>query len=137
MASTTPTNQSSRPIIYNRSLQLLTPVPADIDIAQAATVLPITQIADTLDLKEDELAPYGKYKAKVSISVRDRLADRPNGKYVCVAGITPTPLGEGKSTTAVSTTVFTDDLVFDASESQFSAPLYMNLWIHGLFPLGH
>jgi formyltetrahydrofolate synthetase len=77
------------------------PVPSDIDIAQAATPLPITQIAAEAGILPDELELYGKSKAKVHLSVRDRLKDAPNGKYVVVTAITPTPLGEGKTTTTV------------------------------------
>jgi hypothetical protein len=109
MSPTTSTPPSKRartdgagPVIYNESLTLLNPVPSDIDIAQAARVLPIKEIAEVLDLQDDELELYGKYKAKVQISARDRLAGKPSGKYICVAGITPTPLGEGKSTTTVN-----------------------------------
>ncbi len=80
---------------------LLTPVPSDIDIAQAVEPLPITQIAEEIGLLPEELEPYGSTKAKVKLSVRDRLADRPNGKYIDVTAITPTPLGEGKTTTTV------------------------------------
>jgi len=77
------------------------PVPSDIDIAQAATPLPITQIAAEAGILPDELELYGKSKAKVHLSVRDRLKDAPNGKYIVVTAITPTPLGEGKTTTTV------------------------------------
>jgi formyltetrahydrofolate synthetase len=77
------------------------PVPSDIDIAQAATPLPISQIAAEAGILPDELELYGKSKAKVHLSVRDRLKDAPNGKYVVVTAITPTPLGEGKTTTTV------------------------------------
>lgn len=80
---------------------LLSPVPSDIDIAQSIEPLPVPDIAAELGLKIDELVPYGKYKAKVSLSVRDRLQDVPNGKYIDVTAITPTPLGEGKTTTTV------------------------------------
>jgi len=80
---------------------LLTPVPSDIDIAQAATPLPITQIAAEAGILPDELELYGKSKAKVHLSVRDRLKNAPNGKYIVVTAITPTPLGEGKTTTTV------------------------------------
>src|SRR5579864_9225849 len=80
---------------------LLTPVPSDIDIAQAATPLPITQIAAEAGILPDELELYGKSKAKVHLSVRDRLKSAPNGKYIVVTAITPTPLGEGKTTTTV------------------------------------
>src|SRR5689334_14300109 len=77
------------------------PVPSDIDIAQAATPLPISQIATEAGILPDELELYGKSKAKVHLSVRDRLKDAPNGKYIVVTAITPTPLGEGKTTTTV------------------------------------
>jgi methylenetetrahydrofolate dehydrogenase (NADP+)/methenyltetrahydrofolate cyclohydrolase/formyltetrahydrofolate synthetase/formate--tetrahydrofolate ligase len=80
---------------------LLTPVPSDIDIAQAAELIPINAIAEDAGLLPEELEPYGRYKAKVELAVRDRLQDRPDGKYVLVTAITPTPLGEGKTTTTV------------------------------------
>ena len=76
-------------------------VPSDIDIAQAATIQPVIQIAEKLGLTQDDLDFYGKYKAKVHLDVEDRLADRPNGKYVDVTAITPTPLGEGKTVTTI------------------------------------
>ena len=79
-------------------------VPSDLDIAQAAKPKPITQIAANLGILEDELDPHGKLKAKVKLSILDRLADRPSGKYIDVTAITPTPLGEGKSTTMVGLT---------------------------------
>ncbi|MBF8284419.1 MAG: Formate--tetrahydrofolate ligase, partial [Anaerolineales bacterium] len=82
-------------------LRLLTPVPSDIEIAQAGKLKPILQIAAEVGLKPDELELFGPYKAKVHLDVRERLAKRPNGKYVDVTAITPTPLGEGKSTTMV------------------------------------
>ena len=77
------------------------PVPSDIDIAQAATPLPISQIADEVGLLPAEIDLHGQNKAKVHLSVRDRLQDVPNGKYIVVTAITPTPLGEGKTTTTV------------------------------------
>jgi formyltetrahydrofolate synthetase len=82
-------------------LNLRTPVPSDIDIAQEATMKPITQIAEEVGIEEDELILYGPNKAKVSLSILERLKDRPNGKYIDVTAITPTPLGEGKTTTTV------------------------------------
>ncbi len=82
-------------------LKLLSPVPSDIEIAQAARLKPVLQIAEEVGLRPDELELFGKYKAKVHLEVRDRLARRPNGKYIDVTAITPTPLGEGKSTTMV------------------------------------
>ncbi|MCP5098020.1 MAG: formate--tetrahydrofolate ligase [Chloroflexi bacterium] len=80
---------------------LLTPVPSDIEIAQAAEPLPIQQIAEEVGLLPEEIEFHGPTKAKVMLSVRDRLADQPNGKYIDVTAITPTPLGEGKTTTTV------------------------------------
>lgn len=80
---------------------LLIPVPSDIEIAQAAQPLPIVQIAEEIGLLPDEIELYGPYKAKVKLAVRDRLANQPNGNYVDVTAITPTPLGEGKTTTTV------------------------------------
>jgi len=74
---------------------------SDLEIAQAAKMKPITEIAANLGLLEDELEPYGKYKAKVSLDVLQRLKDRPNGKYIDVTAITPTPLGEGKTVTTI------------------------------------
>jgi len=80
---------------------ILTRVPSDIDIAQAATPLPIGQIASEAGILPEELDLYGQTKAKVHLSIRDRLKDSPNGKYIVVTAITPTPLGEGKTTTTV------------------------------------
>src|SRR5579871_3422807 len=80
---------------------VLTSVPSDIEIAQAATPIPIDQIASEAGIHPDELELYGNTKAKVHLSIRDRLKDVPNGKYIVVTAITPTPLGEGKTTTTV------------------------------------
>ncbi len=77
------------------------PVPSDIEIAQEAEFKPIAKVAEELGLLPDEYALYGKHIAKVSLSVLDRLADVPDGKYIDVTAITPTPLGEGKTTTTV------------------------------------
>jgi len=82
-------------------IKFLTPVPSDIEIAQACKLKPIKVIADEVGLRESELEYHGPYIAKVKLEVRDRLAKQPNGKYVDVTAITPTPLGEGKSTTMV------------------------------------
>jgi formyltetrahydrofolate synthetase len=82
-------------------LKLRHPVPSDIEIAQEAELKPISQIAKELGLLPEELELYGNYKAKVRLEVRDRLADQTNGKYIDVTAITPTPLGEGKTTTTV------------------------------------
>jgi formyltetrahydrofolate synthetase len=81
-----------------------TTTPSSLEIAQAAKLRPITEIAAAAGLESGELDLYGTYKAKVSLSVLDRLADRPEGKLVCVTAITPTRFGEGKTTTSVSLT---------------------------------
>ncbi len=80
-------------------LKLLDPVPSDIEIAQAVELRPILEVAEEVGLKPEELELFGKYKAKIHLDVRDRLASLPNGKYIDVTAITPTPLGEGKTTT--------------------------------------
>jgi formyltetrahydrofolate synthetase len=80
---------------------VLPKVPRDIEIAQAAIPIPIDQIAREVGILPEELELYGKNKAKVHLSIRDRLQDVPNGHYVVVTAITPTPLGEGKTTTTV------------------------------------
>ncbi len=85
-------------------MKRLTPVPSDLDIAQAVELKPIVEIAAALGLTIDDLDLYGKYKAKVHLDVLEKFADRPQGKYVDVTAITPTPLGEGKTTTTVGLT---------------------------------
>ena len=83
------------------ALKRRTPVPSDIEIAQEAYLKPITQIAEELGLLPDELELFGPYKAKVTLQVLERLKNVPDGKYVDVTAITPTPLGEGKTTTTI------------------------------------
>jgi methylenetetrahydrofolate dehydrogenase (NADP+)/methenyltetrahydrofolate cyclohydrolase/formyltetrahydrofolate synthetase len=82
-------------------LKRRTPVPSDIDIAQEADLKPIVQVAEEMGLLPDELELYGPYKAKVKLEVLQRLKDQPDGKYIDVTAITPTPLGEGKTTTTI------------------------------------
>jgi len=82
-------------------LDLKQPVPADIEIAQDATLKPVSLIAEELGLLPSEVELYGEFKAKVRLDVLERLKDVPNGKYIDVTAITPTPLGEGKTTTTV------------------------------------
>lgn len=84
-----------------RKLQVVSPVPADIDIANSVQPLHISEIAGELGLNPNHYDLYGKYKAKVLLSVLDELEGSRDGYYVVVGGITPTPLGEGKSTTTV------------------------------------
>jgi methylenetetrahydrofolate dehydrogenase (NADP+)/methenyltetrahydrofolate cyclohydrolase/formyltetrahydrofolate synthetase/formate--tetrahydrofolate ligase len=76
-------------------------VPSDLDIAQAAEVQAIVEIAHRLGIEDDELIAHGRYMAKVSLDVLKRVGGGPVGKYVDVTAITPTPLGEGKTTTTV------------------------------------
>ena len=73
----------------------------DVQIAQEAQMKPIVEVASQLDISDDELELYGKFKAKISPDVLERLKDRPNGKLVLVTAINPTPAGEGKTTTNV------------------------------------
>ena len=82
-------------------LNLLKPVPSDYEISRAQQPKKIDQVAYDAGVLHSELELYGSYKAKVSLNILDRLKQKNNGKYVLVTGITPTPLGEGKSTTTV------------------------------------
>ncbi|KAJ7774605.1 formate--tetrahydrofolate ligase-domain-containing protein [Mycena maculata] len=82
-------------------LNILEKVPSDIEIAMAQTPKHVSDLGLEIGLLPDELESYGKYKAKVELSVLDRLAHRKDGKYIVISGITPTPLGEGKSTTTI------------------------------------
>ena len=74
---------------------------SDLEIAQKAKLRPIVEIAKELGIKEEELEPYGKYIAKINLSILDRLKNNPLGKLITVTAITPTPLGEGKTVTAI------------------------------------
>ncbi|KAI9849946.1 MAG: tetrahydrofolate synthase [Sclerophora amabilis] len=85
-------------------LKLQTPVPSDIAISRTQHPKLITRLATELGIAPHELEPYGAYKGKVDLSLLSRLAHRRNGRYVLVTGITPTPLGEGKSTTTMGLT---------------------------------
>ncbi len=76
-------------------------VPSDLDIAQAAELLPVWEIAEKMGLSRSDIELYGDHMAKVRLEAVEALADRPNARYVLVTAITPTPLGEGKSTTTV------------------------------------
>ena len=73
----------------------------DIEIAQKAELKPITEIARQLDVTDDELELYGKYKAKITSECAERLKDKPDGKLILVTAINPTPAGEGKTTTTI------------------------------------
>ncbi|MBR1657973.1 MAG: formate--tetrahydrofolate ligase [Synergistaceae bacterium] len=78
--------------------------PSDIEIAQSANPKPIVKVAEGIGISEDELELYGRYKAKISPSVFKRLSGKPDGKLILVTAITPTPAGEGKTTTTVGLT---------------------------------
>jgi formate--tetrahydrofolate ligase len=75
-----------------------------LEIAQGAALRPITEVAADAGIEPEELRPYGSSRAKVSLAILDRLADRPNGKLIITTAITPTKAGEGKTTTSVSLT---------------------------------
>ena len=82
-------------------LKIIEPTPTDIEISSNQVPKKIFQLAKEIGLKENELEPYGHYKAKVSLKVLDRLKHVKNSKYIVVTGINPTPLGEGKSITTI------------------------------------
>ena len=89
------------------SVEKKSPVPSDLDIAQSATILPIDKVAGKFGLHKDDIIPYGDTKAKIRLSALDRLEKACSGKkakYIDVTAITPTPLGEGKTTTTVGLT---------------------------------
>ncbi|MCI0346085.1 MAG: formate--tetrahydrofolate ligase, partial [Chloroflexi bacterium] len=79
--------------------------PSDLEIARSVTPRPITDVASELGLRDDDIEPYGRTKAKVTLDAIRRLeSERPRGRYVLVTAITPTPLGEGKTTTTIGLT---------------------------------
>ena len=75
--------------------------PGDLEIARTAKVRPIKEIALDVGLEESEVIPYGDTKAKIHLDTLRRIGSNPKGKYVDVTAITPTPLGEGKTTTVI------------------------------------
>jgi formate--tetrahydrofolate ligase len=77
------------------------PLPSDLEIASAATLRPISEIASQMNVSDERLEPYGRDVAKIDLDVLEDIGDRPMGKYIVVTAITPTPLGEGKTTTSV------------------------------------
>ena len=87
--------------IFPLPLKLLDPVPSDIAISRAQVPKHISRVGNEVGISTAELEPYGAYKAKVDLGLLKRLEHRRNGRYVVVTGITPTPLGEGKSTTTM------------------------------------
>uniref|UniRef100_A0A8C5T8N5 formate--tetrahydrofolate ligase n=1 Tax=Malurus cyaneus samueli TaxID=2593467 RepID=A0A8C5T8N5_9PASS len=93
--------QSRKWDLHCLKLQPLSPVPSDIEISRAQSPKAVDVLAKEIGLLTDEIEIYGQTKAKVRLSLLERLKDQPDGKYVLVAGITPTPLGEGKSTVTI------------------------------------
>ncbi|MCL5780509.1 MAG: formate--tetrahydrofolate ligase [Firmicutes bacterium] len=79
-------------------------VPSDLEIAQAHKMIPITEIAGSIGLGEDDIDLYGKYKAKINLDVLRKFNDKPLGKLIDITAITPTPLGEGKTVTTIGLT---------------------------------
>jgi formyltetrahydrofolate synthetase len=79
-------------------------MPSSLEIAQAAELRPIVEVAEELGLEPSEIAPHGSYKGKIDLGVLERLQDRPDGKLICITALTPTKAGEGKTTTSVSLT---------------------------------
>jgi len=75
--------------------------PSDLEIARRTKLVRIESVAESLGLQPDEIETYGRYKAKIALAALDRLKDRPTGRYVCVTGINPTPLGEGKTVVTI------------------------------------
>ena len=84
-----------------KSYQPLPKIPADIEISQKAEMKPIQDIASKLNLNEEDLEVYGKYKAKLEDQSWERIKDRPDGKLILVTAVTPTPAGEGKTCTSI------------------------------------
>ena len=84
-----------------KSYQPLPNIPADIEISQKAEMKPIQDIASKLNLNEEDLEVYGKYKAKLEDQSWERIKDRPDGKLILVTAVTPTPAGEGKTCTSI------------------------------------
>src|SRR5207245_4478212 len=77
------------------------PMPTALEIARAATLKPIADVAEDIGLPPWLVQPYGEHVAKIDLSAIEELADRPKAKYVVVTAVTPTPLGEGKTTSTV------------------------------------
>ncbi|HJL83759.1 MAG TPA: formate--tetrahydrofolate ligase, partial [Acidimicrobiales bacterium] len=75
--------------------------PSDLEIARAATIRPLGEIADTASIPREYLEPYGDGAAKIKLDAIETMGGRPKARYVVVSAITPTPLGEGKTTTTV------------------------------------
>ncbi|ORX46483.1 FTHFS-domain-containing protein [Hesseltinella vesiculosa] len=94
-------DESHKRSISPLHLNIVSPVPSDIEICRAQTPKHMSILAEEIGISSGEIELYGAHKAKITLDVLDRLKHRKNGKYVVVTGITPTPLGEGKSTTTI------------------------------------
>jgi formate--tetrahydrofolate ligase len=88
-------------VSFGRGTLLSVVFPSDLEIARGAALKPMNEIASSMGIGEHLLEPFGSAVAKIKLEARDELADRPDAKYVVVSAITPTPLGEGKTTTTV------------------------------------
>lgn len=105
IAATRAFEQEQKPgVVKPLPLEPLSPVPSDIEVSRAQVPKDISVLTKEMGLLPHEVELYGSTKAKIQLSVLERLANRPDAKYVLVAGITPTPLGEGKSTTTMGLT---------------------------------
>ena len=76
-------------------------MPSDMEIARRAKLVPIESLAASLSLRPEEIEPYGRFKAKISLRAIERLSGQPDGRYISVTGINPTPLGEGKTVVTI------------------------------------
>ena len=81
-------------------------IPTDLEIARHAKLTRIESLAESIGLRPEEVEPYGHYKAKIGLRALERLAGRPDGRYICVTGINPTPLGEGKTVVTIGPNSF-------------------------------
>ena len=88
-------------IDFSKLYKRLPNIPSDIEISQNAVMKPILEISKKLQLKEDDLELYGKYKAKIEDNVWENVKNKPDGKLILVTAITPTPAGEGKTCTSI------------------------------------
>lgn len=115
-------------MVSARKISPTYPVPPDIEIAQSVHIQPISDIADAAGILPEELEQYGPTKAKVSLSVRDRLSHVLGGKLIIVAGMNPTALGEGKSTTTVGLSqalgAHLDETVFTCIRQPSQGPMF-------------
>jgi len=101
MSESTQPNEPSRDRLPHRNYEALPAVPSSIEISQRAQLRPISEVAEAAGVLPDELEPHGKYKAKISLEILERLKDRPDGKLILVTAMTATRAGEGKTVTSI------------------------------------